>query len=110
MGWVYGQTVTLHTRGVTGQNADGNDVYGDVDSTHPGTAVYPRESVELVQGQDTNIIGMVAVFKPAVVVDPDDEVTLADGFRYQIDGDPGQFDSPLTGTTLTKLNLTRVTG
>lgn len=109
MAWVNGETVTLHTKTKGAPDALGNDTWTEVDKTYAGTAVYPRESIELVQGQDTNVIGLVAVFKPAITVSPSDQIT-ARGERYEIDGEPGQFVSPLTGTTLTKLNLTRVEG
>lgn len=109
MGWVYGETVTVHSRTRGAPDSDHNETWTDADTSHAGTAVYPRESVELVQGQDTNIVGLVAVFKPAITVAQTDELTVR-GERYAIDGEPGQFVSPLTGTTLTKLNLTRVEG
>lgn len=109
MGWGYGETVVLHSRTRGANDSDGNETWTDADTPHPDTAVYPRESVELVQGQDTNIIGLVAVFKPAITVAQTDELTVR-GERYAIDGKPGQHESPLTGTTLTKLNLTRVEG
>ena len=109
MAWVNGESVVVHARTRGTPDSDGNDTWTEVDKTHTGTAVYPRESVELIQGQDTNIIGLVAVFKPAITVSPIDQVTVR-GERYEIDGEPGQFVSPLTGTTLTKLNLTRVEG
>lgn len=109
MGFAKGETVTVHRRTMTGQNADGNDTFNEASTTYPGVAVYPRESTELVQGQTTNVIGLVAVFKPAIAVSPTDQVT-ARGKRYEIDADPGQFDSALTGTNLTQLNLRRVEG
>ena len=69
----------------------------------------PGESLELVQGQDTNVIGLTAVFKPMVAIAATDEFT-ARGDRWRVDGEPAQYHSSLTGTTLTKVNLTRVTG
>lgn len=109
MAAVFGETVVLHTRGVTGQDADGNDVYGDTDTTVDGVTLYPRTSVELVQGQDTNIIGLTAVFKPAVQIAATDEVT-ARGDRWAVDGEVGQYHSPLTGREVTQVHLTRATG
>lgn len=105
----FGETIVIHTRGVTGTDADNNDVYGDTDTTHEGVTLYPRESVELVQGGDTNIIGLVAVFIPAVTLTATDELT-ARGTRWKVDGEPGQYVSSLTGSAVTKVNLTRVTG
>jgi hypothetical protein len=91
------------------RDSDGNQTWTETDKTYAGVAVYPRESVELIQGQDTNISGLVAVFKPAITVSPTDQITVRSE-RYEIDGEPGQFRSPFTGTTVTKLNLTRVEG
>jgi hypothetical protein len=105
----FGETVVHHTRAVTSQDSLGNDVYTDTDTTLTHVTLYPRESVELVQGQDTNVIGLTAVFKPAVTVVSADEFT-ARGVRWRVDGEPAQYHSSLTGATLTKLNLTRVTG
>lgn len=109
MSFPFGEPVTQHSRGIVGQDVDGNDVYGDTDTPHEGVAVYPRESVELTAGQSTNIIGLVLVFKPAIAVAATDEFTVR-GNRHVIDADPGQYASPLTGTNLTRVNLTRVEG
>jgi hypothetical protein len=109
MSFALGETVTLHRRPVGTPNSDGNDTYTDTDTTISGVAVYPRESTELVQGGDLNIVGLVAVFVPAITVAATDELTVR-GTRWAIDGDPGQYVSPLTGKSLTKVNLTRVTG
>jgi hypothetical protein len=105
----FGETVVQHARGVTGQDGDGNDVYGDTDTTHERVTLYPRESVEFVQGQDLNVIGLVAVFIPAVSVANTDEFT-ARGVRWAVDGEPAQYRSSLSGKTVTKVNLTRAAG
>lgn len=105
----FGETVVQHTRTRGTPDSDGNDTWTDVNKTHPKAVLYPRVSSELVQGQDTNIIGLVAVFNPGITVAATDEFT-ARGERWKVDGEPGQYISPHTGRTLTKLNLTRVTG
>lgn len=105
----YGEVVVQHSRTVTGRDGDGNDVWSDADITHPKATLYPRVAVELVQGQDTNIIGLVAVFNPAITVTATDEFT-ARGERWKVDGYPGQYVSPHSGRAITKLNLTRITG
>lgn len=109
MGFPFGETVIRHARTLGTADAQGNDTWTDTDTTVKGVAVYPRESVELVQGQDTNIIGLVAVFKPAITVAPADQFTVR-GERWDVDAMPGQYHSPLTATELTKVNLTRATG
>lgn len=107
----FGRTVVLHSRTVTGQDADGNDVYGDTDTTLTNVPVWPRNSSELVQGQDTLIVGLSCIVPSSVDPTGVDAVTV-DGKRYQIDGEPGDFtQSPLTGSALGwQLNLTRVEG
>lgn len=109
MGFPFGETVVQHTRALGTPDAQGNDTWTDTPATHTGVAVYPRESVELVQGQDTNIVGLVAVFKPAITVAAVDQFTVR-GERWDVDAMPGQYHSPLTATELTKVNLTRATG
>ena len=109
MGFPFGETVVRHARTLGTPDAQGNDTWAETDTTVRGVAVYPRESVELVQGQDTNIIGLVLVFKPPITVAPTDQFTVR-GARWDVDAMPGQYQSPLTGTDLTKVNLTRATG
>jgi hypothetical protein len=48
--FTFGESVTLHTRGVTGQDGDGNDVYGDTATTLTNIPVWPRASSELTPG------------------------------------------------------------
>lgn len=104
-----GESVVIHSRSVGSPDADGNDTWSDVDTTIDGVTLYPRLSVELVQGQDTNVIGLTAVFIPAIVLVATDEIS-ARGSRWAIDGEPAQYHSSLTGKTLTQVQLTRVTG
>jgi hypothetical protein len=105
----FGETVIIHSRTLGTPDGDGNDTWVDSDSTVNGVTVYPRASVELVQGQDTNIIGLTAVFIPAVSVLATDELTVR-GERWSVDGLPGQYASSLTGQTVTQVYLTKVTG
>lgn len=110
MTFALGESVTHHVRGVTGQDADGNDIYGDTSSTDvAGVAIYPRDATELVQGEDQNIVGLVAVFIPPRAIAATDQVT-ARGHRWNVDAEVGQYHSPLTGTEVSKVNLSRVTG
>jgi hypothetical protein len=103
-----GETVTHHKRTPGTRNADG-ETWVDADKRYSNVAVYPRVSVELVQGQDTNIIGLTAVFQPAIPVAATDEFTVR-GERWAVDGLPGQYVSPFTGRELTQVHLTRVEG
>lgn len=105
----FGETVVLHSRAVTGRDGDGNDIYTPTDTTIEGVTLYPRESVELVQGQNTNIVGLVAVFKSAVAIEATDKLT-ARGKVWDVDGMVGEYHSSLTGHEVTKVNLTRASG
>lgn len=105
----FGETVIQHSRVKGDPDNLGNDTWTDTDTTRPGAVVYPRVSTELVQGQDTNIIGLTLVFVPAVTVAVTDEFT-ARGERWAVDGLPGQYQSSFTGHTVTQVHLTRVEG
>lgn len=107
---VFGETVVLHVRTVTGQDADGNDVYGDVSTTLLNVPVWPRSAVELVQGQDTLVTGLSALLPPGTNVSAVDKVTVY-GDGYDIDGEPGRYRSPFTNLDPGVLvHLTRATG
>ena len=90
------ETFTIHTRGVTGQDSDGNDVYGDTDATTTG-AFAPEGSTELIQGEDVTLTHPTLYLSDgAPVPKATDEVTVR-GTRYQIDGVPQVFHNPFTG-------------
>lgn len=105
----FGETVIRHARSKGSPDSDGNDTWSDTNTTITKVTLYPRESLELVQGQDINVIGLTAVFIPAITVAATDEFT-ARGSRWSVDGDPAQYHSSLSGQTVTKVNLKRVTG
>lgn len=105
----FGEVVVIHARTKGTADADGNDTFTSSDTTVNFVTLYPRTSSEAVQGQDLNIIGLVAVFIPAVTVGPLDQIT-ARGALWDVDGDPGQYHSPMTGREVTKVNLRRATG
>lgn len=105
----FGQSVVLHARTVSGQDDYGNDVYQDTDTPIDGVPVWPRDSSELVQSQDTLITGLWCVLPDEVDVFAVDEVTVY-GKRWKVDGEPGDLrQSPLTGNGIGwQVALTRV--
>lgn len=110
MNFPHGKTVTLVTRSVTGQDAFGNDVYTESSSDVAQVPVWPRGATELVQGQDTTITGLSALLPEWTNVAAIDAV-IVDGNRYEVDGEPGRFESPFTGLNPGVLvNLSRVAG
>ena len=107
----YGETVTIISRTVTGQDADGNDVYGTTTTDVPHSIFAPEGSVERVQGQDI-VTTSPKVYLPdgAPVPKATDKVQVR-GLLYDIDGEPQVFINPFTGDQPGPvLNLTRVTG
>lgn len=111
----FGETVVLHTRSVTGQDADGNDIPGDTTTTLENVPVWPSDGNgtsgnEQTQGRDTVIQGYSALLPPGTVVSAVDKVTVY-GKDFEVNGLPGFFRSPFTGTDPgIVVNLTRVTG
>lgn len=105
----FGQSVVLHSRTVTGQDAYGNDVYTSTDTPLTNVPVWPRNASELVQGQDTLITGLWCVLPASVDVFAVDTLTVYDK-TYKVDGEPGDFRaSPLTGNGIGwQVALTRV--
>ena len=90
------ETFVIHSRGVTGRDADGNDVYGDTDTTTTGVFA-PEGSTELIQGQNTVLTHPTIYLEDgAPVPSPTDQVTVR-GVRYDIDGQPQVFHNPFTG-------------
>lgn len=95
MGLPFADPVTLHGREVTGQDQYGDDIYADQDCNVRGVFV-PGGSVELIQGQAT-VITRPRVFLPAGTdVTAVDAVTVR-GRRYDVDGTPSDWRSPMTG-------------
>jgi hypothetical protein len=92
----FGETFTIHTRTVTGQDADGNDVYGDVDTPTSG-AFAPAGSTELVQGQETVLTHDTIYLDDGAPVPAATDQVTARGDRYDIDGTPQTFHNPFTG-------------
>lgn len=115
------QSLTLRTRtrrvdadGKPVYDDYGNDIFDETPATSDGWVVYPRNASELVQGQDTSIVGVTAVYVGAIVgAGAIDAVTIETGpyaASYEVDGLPGFYVHPVTGRQVTELHLTRITG
>jgi hypothetical protein len=106
-----GETVSLLRRAVTGQDADGVDIYGTTTVTITNCVTYPRQSSEAVYGRDTVIVGRTLIAPYGTVINPVDRFTLADGLTYEVDGVAGVWSSPFTGYQAgVEVALKRVTG
>lgn len=111
MTWPAGETATVLRPGPPTQDPYGNDVPGpDTETDYGGCAIWPRVSSEDVQARDQIIDGLYVLFPPGADVLATDRVR-ARGQVYLVDGEPGLYRSPLTGTALgPQVSLTRITG
>ena len=107
--WAFGETVTIHKHGTPTQDADGNDVSTFEDVPVKGAAMYPLDASELLERGTTNLDFRRLVTKGPLDISSSDEVT-AQGKRWKVDGEPQPYNSPLTGTQITSVVLSRVTG
>jgi hypothetical protein len=110
-GWPAGETATVLRPGPPEQDPYGNDIPGeDVPTDYEGCAVWPRVSSEDVQARDQVIDGLYVLFPLGAIVLATDRVRVRDQ-DYLVDGEPGVYRSPLTGTALgPQVALTRITG
>lgn len=96
MTFPFGETVILHTRTGSTDDALGNTVPTWLDVTIPGCFYDAGGSLELVQGQD-QVTSQAVLYLPAgTVVGPADQVTVR-GTRYEVDGSPNSDIQPWTG-------------
>ena len=108
----FAEAFTILSRSVTGQDADGNDVYGTTETPVRGTFA-PEGSTELIQGQDT------VIANPTVYLNDGEPVPAATdrirrertGEVFEIDGTPADYLNTYTGYNPgAVLRLERVTG
>ena len=118
MFYPFGETVTLLTETVTGQDGDGNDVVSPVEVDVPNSVFAPAGTVELIQGQNTVIenptiyLGEFDSTGQPVTPKATDKVRRANGDVFLVDGKPLIFPpNPFTGETVgAVLRLEGVTG
>lgn len=118
MNYPFGETVTLVREAVTGEDADGNDVYTPTNVAVPNSVFAPAGSVERLQGQDlvtstpTVYLGLVDVSGNPVTPKATDKVRRENGDVYEVDGKPAIYPpNPFTGTQVGPvLRLKDVTG
>ena len=113
MTWPFGERVVLRRKTSVAQDGDGNDVPGYTPQIVKGVTIAPSTTVELIQGQQLVVTELHAIFQPAVPLLAGDELDVETGLSigsYEIDGDPKQYKSPLTGTSVTDAKLRKATG
>lgn len=108
MRFEHGETVTVTRPGGTSR-------YGDplpgVDHVLDGVGFAPRYSTELTAQRSTVIVGLTMLADVGADVLPVDVITRANGKKYQVEGEPGEWISPLTGWHAgVEVALVRVTG
>ena len=107
----FGETVTFLRPGPPAQDDYGNDVPGpDVEVVVAGCAVWPRSSSEDVQARLQVTEGLNVLAPYGTDVRSHDRAKVG-GVLYDVDGDPGEWRSSLTGTRAgVQVSLTRITG
>ena len=99
-----GETVTVLRPGPAAQDAYGNDVPGTpTEIPVLGCAVAPRDGTgaganEIVDARDTVITGLTLWAPYGTDIRATDRIRVA-GIVYEVDGQPGSFRSPFTGST-----------
>lgn len=92
----FAETMAILTRSVTGQDGDGNDVYGTTEI--PTTGVFaPQGSSELVQGQELVLTHPTVYLSSGVAVPSPTDKMRVHGVVYDVDGTPQVFLNPFTG-------------
>lgn len=106
-----GRTVTILRPGAPFRDAHGNEVPGaEAPTLVAGCAVWARSSSENTDARDQVFIGLSVVMPYGTDVRATDRVKVGDVI-YEIDGEPGVHDSPLTGSRMgVEVSLSRVTG
>lgn len=100
----HGKTVTIVRPGPPTFDDYGNDVPGPARQIDvPGCATAPQDGNgaggnEILQARDTVLAGLTLYAPSGTDLRPTDRV-LVDGVLYEVDGLPGGFASPFTGSS-----------
>lgn len=104
------ESATLETRAITGQDSDGNDVWGQTTVAVTGSFA-PAGSSELVQGQDTVLTNPTFYLSPGSPVPSATDRLMVRGATYEVDGEPEVYINPFTGDQPgAVVRLSKVTG
>jgi hypothetical protein len=88
--------VTVTVRRPGGRDREGDPLPGTEHSIG-GCAVYPRTSSETEATGTTVITGRTLLAPYGADIAPEDRVVLPDGTVWAVEGQPGPWESPLTG-------------
>jgi hypothetical protein len=93
------RTVTIIRRRVSGQDAYGNDVYGEDREDVAGVAVGQIDSTDMPGPSHQRVrLSRLVVFPPGTYVSAEDRLDI-DGHRWGIDGAPTRVEQPVLGLT-----------
>ena len=107
-----GESVQLIHRSPGTADSYGNTTMVDqTPVTLEGVGWDPGTSTEAVNGQDTVVQTPRFLLPAGTAVDPLDAIVRANGNRYEVTGEPGDYVSPFTGWAPgVVVNVRRVTG
>jgi hypothetical protein len=106
----FAETLTMITRTTTGQDSDGGDIPGTVETTVRG-AFAPAGSIELVQGQSLVLDHDTVYLETGTPTPKATDQLRRNGVVYNIDARPRTYLNPFTGQAPGPiLALLRVTG
>ena len=110
MDFPFPEAATIVSRAVTGQDGDGNDVYGTVETATVG-AFAPEGSTELIQGQNTVIANPTFYLADGAPTPAATDRLIVRGVTFDVDGEPQVYRNPFTGEEPgAVVRLERVTG
>lgn len=105
----YAPKVTQWVSGTPTTDSHGNEVPAFTTKTVPALAVFPGNSLETDNpAGDVTMSDYVVLLDPSRAVSERDEFTIGN-LRYRVNGAPGRYLSPFTGTAVTQVNLRRIT-
>ena len=90
----FGETITVRRPGGTDQRGDPEPA---VEHTVTGCAFAPRSSTEATDRRDTVVIGLTLYAPPDADIQATDKIVRANGTVWEVDGEPGDWQTPFTG-------------
>jgi hypothetical protein len=110
MSFPYGQTVTVVSRTVAGQDSYGNDTYTETKTDITPCVVQSSGSTETTQFTD-QVSDSLTVFLPYGTSVQAIYALEWNGIRYEVQGNPSQWQSPFSGhTSPIQVTAIRITG
>jgi hypothetical protein len=102
--------VTQWVKSGTTTDAKGNKTPTFTARSIRALAEFPGNALEADNAAgDLITADRVLLVSPTTAVSEYDEFTLSDSVRYRVNGAPGRYVSPFTGTAVTQVNLRRIT-